>query len=522
MRMFRGLPFVYACAAIVVSATGAQASPAGDAAKLGAILARYSHAIADPGAPKIATYEAIGTVSGAGLSGAYHEWATNDSHRSDANLGPRVARTLQIGDRFYLLDENGIERELLGVLLRRSKTQAWIDSGDFATARNCCVLRESTTIEGAPVDVIDVTADGGDTETLALSSDTGLPRRLTFDDDDARTSIDFSDWRTVAGHRFAFKSVTSDGDKAFDSTQLTTTVTVDQPIDKTVFAVPPGRRIEMTGSQTIPLTFRDGHYYVSAKINGRPYTFLLDTGAQNIVLDQHVAEELHLPAFGDLEASGAKRTGGLHIVVLDDFEVGLGKLRHIVATAIDLHGSTAGAFSIDGILGYPFFASALVKIDPAGRTMTFGPPGSFAPEGERLDVDVDRAIPEASLRVNGSMDAPFIIDTGNAADVLLYKPFVDRHGGVVPFSSNMRNSYGIGGITASYRSTLDELGFGSIPIYHIDTDVMQSTRGAFADRFDAGNVGLGVLKNFVLTFDLPDHALYVARSTSFDDGSTRN
>jgi hypothetical protein len=51
---------------------------------------------------------------------------------------------------------------------------------------------------------------------------------------------------------------------------------------------------------------------------------------------------------------------------------------------------------------------------------------------------------------------------------------------------------------------------------------MQATRGAFADRFDAGNVGLGLLANFVLTFDLANNALYVERSSAFDDGRSRN
>jgi hypothetical protein len=42
--------------------------------------------------------------------------------------------------------------------------------------------------------------------------------------------------------------------------------------------------------------------------------------------------------------------------------------------------------------------------------------------------------------------------------------------------------------------------------------------GAFADRVDAGNVGLGVLKNFVVTFDLGQAAMYLTPGAEFDDG----
>jgi predicted aspartyl protease len=508
------------CVAVVSATDGAAvASPS---PSLASVLARYVRAMSDPGVPKLENYEASGTIAGAGLSGTYHEWDAGDRHRTDANLGPRTQRTLQIGDRFYVADENGIARQLTGVLQRRSLTQALIESGDFANRPERCALRAPEVIDGQAVDVIDVTAPGGDTETLALSAATGLPVRIAYDDDDSRTTIAFADWRSIEGYRFPFKTVTSDGDSAFDTTQTTTQIAIGKPIEASIFAPLVSRRIEMDDTDTVPLTFRDGHLYVSARVDGHAYTFLVDTGAQNIVLDKHVAQELHLPGLGDFEASGAKRTGGLQIVSVDAFAIGSGTLRHLVVATIDLHGSTSGAFAIDGILGYPFFASALVKIDIAGRTMTFGAPGSFVPAGERLAVDVDRSIPEVRLRLNGNVDAPFIVDTGNAADILLYKPFVDHHAGIVPYSTTTRNSYGIGGAAASYRTSLDELDIGSNPIYRADTDVMQATSGAFADRFDAGNVGLGLLQNFVLTFDLSNNALFVERSSTYDDGRSRN
>jgi hypothetical protein len=46
-------------------------------------------------------------------------------------------------------------------------------------------------------------------------------------------------------------------------------------------------------------------------------------------------------------------------------------------------------------------------------------------------------------------------------------------------------------------------------------------KGAFADRIDAGNVGLGILKNFVVTFDLTNSALYLEKGEGFDDGRLR-
>ena len=485
------------------------------------ILAHYSRAIADPDAVDIVHAETTGTLSGAALSGSFTAWQQGDDERTDQSLGPRIERTLRLGDKLYAQDSNGNVRRLTGILARRERTQDFIDSGAFARAPGRCRLRGRAIVDDREADVLDVAADDGETETVYLDEASGLPVRIAYDDDDGRTTVDMSDWRTIEGHRFAFKSIESDGDHLFDTTQTTQNVVLDLPVDPAVFSPFVARRIDMTGTDVVRLTWNAGHLYAPVRIAGRNYTFLIDTGAQDVLLDTHVANALKLQPMGALEASGASRTGGLQVVHVDELDVGKGRLHDLVVTTIDLGASTSGAFRIDGILGYPFFAATTASIDVAGRTMTFGPPGAIAAVGERIPIELDRSFPEAQLRLNRDTSAPFIIDTGNAAELLLYKPFVDRHAGIVPFTSTERRSFGIGGGTESYRTSLEQLDVGGTPLYHTDTDVMLATSGAFADRFDAGNLGLGVLKNFVVTFDYADGAMYVAPGADFDDGHLR-
>jgi hypothetical protein len=515
--MLAGVAFVLFAAASLPAAGGTASQP-----DLTEVLANYRRAIADEGAAPVIRMEVSGAVTGAGLSGTFHSWLDGDRERTDENLGPRSDRTLRIDDRYWYTNADGNSRELVGVLLRRARTDRFIESGAFASHPERCVVRGGSMLGKNEVFEIDVTAEGGETQTLYLDAVTWLPDRVAYDDDDGRTTVDFSDWRTVGGHRFAFRNVASDGDRAFDVTETTASVTLDAAVERTVFEPLVPRVIEMGAPQTIGLRFHDGHYYAPVQIAGRSFTFLVDTGAQNVILDNRVARELGLSPQGALEASGAARMGGLQVAKLPQLDVGSGRLRDIVVTTLDLGASTNGVFRIDGILGYPFFASAAVRLNLTEGTMTFGPPGSLKSAGERIAIQTDRGFPEANLRVNRTTDAPFIIDTGNAAELLLYRPFIDQHPGIVPFSSTNRNSYGIGGATSSYRSSLDELDFGSVPMYHAETDVMQATRGAFADRFDAGNVGLGLLRNFVITLDEANGAMYLERSTAFDDGRSRN
>ncbi len=506
--------------AFAISAAVARAAP--PAPTVSALLADYERATTDPGAPDIVTFESSGTLAGGGLTGFFHTWSQGERERTDENLGPRSDTVLRLGDRVYQEDANGDARELTGVLARRERTQDFIDSGDFAKHPERSAYRGRAVIDGVATYALDVSAVDGETETLFIDAKTWLPVRLAYDDDDGRTTIDLSDWRVVNGHHFPFKNVVSDGDHAFDTVQITTSLTLGGPIPPNTFAPLVARTIAMPAPDTLPLETHDGHIYAPVTIQGHRYVFLVDTGAQDIVIDKRIASVLGLTPIGQLEASGATRTGGLQLVKLDEIDIGTGRLTGIIASTLDLAASTSGVFHIDGILGYPFFASATVRLDIDGKTMTFGVPGTLSPEGEKIPLQVDRSFPEATLRLDDTTDAPFIIDTGNAGELLLYHPFLEQHPGIVPFSSTDRHSYGIGGSTSSYRSSLDSLAFGDITLYHADTDVMLATSGAFADRFDAGNVGLGLLKNFIVTFDLTNDAMYLVRGAAFDDGHARN
>ena len=80
---------------------------------------------------------------------------------------------------------------------------------------------------------------------------------------------------------------------------------------------------------------------------------------------------------------------------------------------------------------------------------------------------------------------------------------------------------GAGGSTPAVTAMVDLLEIGHQRLYNRYTDVILATAGAFADRDDGGNVGFGVLRNFVTTFDLADHTLFLERSHNFDDGRFR-
>ena len=475
-----------------------------------AILAAYEHAT---GAQQRASIETSGTLSGEGLTGTFHNWRTGRNERDDEQLGMRSETTLRVGGRAWVRDANRNVRELHGVLLRHVQTDAFIDSGEFLRAPQHSRLLGSGVLAGRRAWRIEVTAAGGDPETLWFDARSGLPLRIEYVEGDGTTTVDLDDWRVVGGRKFPYRAVTSDGNHAFDVVERTTKAVVGGTIDPVVFAPPAGRTLVAEHAQTLPLVALGDHVACTVTIDGHAYTFLIDSGAQNVLLDSRVAKQLGLVEEGALEVRGATRLGGLRVARLPRLHIGDAELDDLVVSTLDL-GATLGAVRIDGILGYPFFASGLVQLDLANRTMRFGPPGSFVPAGERIALDVDREIPEAMVRLDDKLEAPFLVDTGNSGALLLYRPFAERHPDLVRSTGPLLGNFGIGGFNRSYAAHLDAISVGSVALSQRDVEVVMATDGAFADRIDAGNLGLGVLRNFVMTFDLAGSALYLAATTS--------
>jgi predicted aspartyl protease len=504
----------FAAGALVLCGGPVCAKRSAAAVPVTTILAAYERATH---ADDVTTYVADGTLIGEGLSGTFHVVRDGTNEREDDDMGPRHETTLRLGDRMFVRNANGNVRELRGYLYRRALTEDFLASGAFATHPEFSRFAGWGEVNGVRAWRLEVRATGGEPETLWLDAANGLPLRLEYLDGDGPSFVEYGDWRNVAGREIPFRAVLTDGDRRFDTVQQTTAVQIDQPVDAAAFRPLTPRLLATDRVHTVPLVERDGHVGITVQCAGRDWLFLLDTGSQSILADSAVLKAAGVEAEGALEVRGATRSGGLGVTTLPSLSIDGVPMDDVVVSSLDLGGSMGGRVRIDGILGYPFFASALVEMDFAHHVLRFGPPGSFVPAGTRVALDVDRELAEAPMRANDVV-APFIVDTGNSADLLLYRPFVDAHPGLVPTSTHNALNYGIGGSNAAYRSTLDVLEIGGVALHNRPVDVVLAREGAFADRVDAGNVGLGVLKNFVVTFDLGQAAMYLTPGAEFDDG----
>ncbi len=466
--------------------------------------------------------EISGTLSGFALNGAFHSWHDGESDRTDETLGIREESTYRVGGREFAVNSSGDVRELHGLLAARQKTEDLIGSDAFLDQPQYATLLGRTKLDdGREVFQIVFAPPEGQKETVSLDAATSMIDRISYAEVDGTSTVDYYDYRPVEGALVPFKEVESNGDHAYDVTQLTTGVRVNRPIPAATFAVPANAQIQTDKPVTVPLVERQGHYYTTVSIRGRDFTFLVDTGAQGVVIDSRAASQLVLMPNGRLEVSGATRTGGLGIAQLQNISIGGAALPIRVVSILDLSRATGGRFPIDGILGYPLFAEAEVRIDPDKMTMTIGKPGSLQPVGTRFPLDVDRELPEINASIAG-VHARFLLDTGNGSELLVFNPFMQAHPGLIRYVGNhAASNYGVGGSMPAVATIVDELDIGKIRLFNRYADVIFSDSGAFADKFDAGNIGMATLKNFVTTFDLANSQMYLAPGAHFDDGRDR-
>ncbi|MGB8520707.1 MAG: retropepsin-like aspartic protease [Candidatus Tumulicola sp.] len=518
---FRSLSLALGCA-MAATAFAAAASESPQALQI--VLAEHLRALGALHARRPQSLHIQGSVSGLGLDGSFESWREGDRERYDETLGIRAQRTLRIGGVEWVRNANGDVRELRGIVARRQITEDTIDSGDFARHPEYdTLLGRAKLRDGRDVWQIRVEPPGGDPFGVAIDAATFMIDEKAYVDGDGVTRFDYSDYRVTRGALYPTLTVESNGEAAYDVKSRVTSVAVDEPIADAVFAPLEPAVVDSSTPVVVPLMTDTGHYFVRGSVAGKPLLLLIDSGSQGLFLDAAAAQRLGLSPEGTLEVRGSKRIAGRGVAALDRIDIGGASLPAHVVSVVDLNGITYKDATIDGVLGYPFFAAAEIRIDPDAMTMTIARPGTLAALGTPLPIDTDRELPEVSARINGTTDGRFLVDTGNNNDLLVFHTFVRQHPGVVFYGATQgfAQNRGVGGSTAAVPATVYRLQLGPFNLYNRYADVMLSNTGAFADGNEAGNIGLATLKNFIFTFDYAGRTLYLQKARGFDDGRYR-
>jgi hypothetical protein len=164
------------------------------------------------------------------------------------------------------------------------------------------------------------------------------------------------------------------------------------------------------------------------------------------------------------------------------------------------------------MLGYEFFARFVTRVDYGARTLTFFDKAHFDPKdaGTPVPMRLYHQFPEVLGSYDG-IPGRFGIDTGSRMTLMLTGPFVRQNDLRAKATSGNEAmvGWGVGGPSRAFVTRGGELKLGDVTVDNPITAFSIDKGGAGASEAFPNNVGGGILKRFVVTFDYDHNLMYL-------------
>jgi hypothetical protein len=239
----------------------------------------------------------------------------------------------------------------------------------------------------------------------------------------------------------------------------------------------------------------------------RPLAVILDTGADDDILNARIARELKLHVLNPKvieQPGGALEMGQVESVQLKIGAVPVPNLA-MVSVPLDSLQPFIGQ-PLDGILGYGFFSQFVVEFDYAAQRVRLFAPETYVapPKAVMIPITFRGKSPLVEITLDnatGESVKTFVeIDTGSFESLGLKGAFLDEHR-LVPANALKRPLFGlaIGGETTGYRTRLAAATLGPFRLPRPVTSATTSGDGGSADV--AGVLGGEALNRFKVIVD---------------------
>jgi predicted aspartyl protease len=264
---------------------------------------------------------------------------------------------------------------------------------------------------------------------------------------------------------------------------------------------------------TVPFELVRNQIVLEVGIGGKgPFRVLLDTAGEPSAINLATALEAGLPvdttAYGEASGTG-EETVRLYAAELPEVEIGGVVFGDIDAVALDLArvGERLGV-PIDGVLGYSLLAGRIVEIDYPARTLRVFSASPPSPEHVvPLRFREGHHQPVVEVEVAGRR-VPVTLDTGSSLSLELYRSAAKELGLQALLDAAEPDTVtGARGAAAVTQARLPRIGLGPFEIEDVEVVFREGDAG---DRM--GNLGNGVLQEFVLTLDYSEEWIGFRRS----------
>ena len=263
--------------------------------------------------------------------------------------------------------------------------------------------------------------------------------------------------------------------------------------------------------------FRNQRIFLDGTVNGHQTPMMLDSGAGMTVVDRAFAGSIGLKGGRVIQAQGAGAMVSGEIATGVALEAGGLVLTGLNVLILDMASVARGiGRPVPVLLGRDAFKAGIVSIDFPGRRIRFANRSGFKPPkgAARLAVGESRGVPVIDIAIAGvPMRAQ--LDLGNGSTLVLSKQAWASEPALASLRHAAGEVGGVGGMKPSRVVTLPEVAMGEMRFLNVPATLNEDP-GALP--VTGANIGIGILKPYLLTIDWAGGALYLQgrRTEPFD------
>ena len=280
---------------------------------------------------------------------------------------------------------------------------------------------------------------------------------------------------------------------------------------------------------TIPFRMIRNMVVIKLKINNKgPFNFIMDSGVGLMVItDPELIDSVNIPGKRIIKLGGCGEGEAYDAYVTSPLQIDIpGLTSYNVSAAIlktDHFGlSNYAGMPIHGLLGYEFFSNLAVKVNFDDSTLTVYRPKDerLYNKGEKIPITIENHKPflEANVYLpDGTVKkSKLVIDLGAGHPISLENMADSPELPKNCIHANLGMSFT--GPVCGFLSRINEIELGKYKIKNLISSFPEadSLKRRFMEKRD-GNLGVGLLKKFVVVFDYYNKVIYLKPGPSYHE-----